>query len=249
MMQVHTTIKDRIARVRLDRPPANAMNADFIDEITASFRDLEDDESAGAIVLTGTGTVFCAGVDLKHLPDLDVDAQDRLVLSINEMCAAIFGSRKPVIAAMNGHTIAGGMVLALCCDYRIAANRGARFGLTEVRVGVAFPEATFLVMENQLSRQALRRLTQFGDNVDSQDALAMGVVDELTEPEAVLPRASERARACLEIPSGAYADVKHQLRNEPMHKINMLVRNKRDKYLGSWLSEEARAAALRVLKG
>ena len=157
-MQVHTTIESNIAHVRLDRPPVNAMNADFIEQIATCFSALEDDDRARAIVVSGSGSAFSAGVDLKHLPNLDVAEQDRLVLAINEMCAAVFCSRKPVIAAMNGHTIAGGMVLALCCDYRIAVDRNAQFGLTEVRVGVPFPEATFLVMQNQLPPQALREL-------------------------------------------------------------------------------------------
>ena len=104
-MQVHITIDDRIAHVRLDRAPANAMNAAFIDEITACFRALEDDDQVGAIVVSGTDRVFSAGVDLKHLPALDVAGQDQLVLAINDMCAVIFGSRKPVIGALNGHTI------------------------------------------------------------------------------------------------------------------------------------------------
>ena len=248
-MQVHTTIEDRIAHVRLDRPPANAMNAAFIDEITACFKELEDNAQVGASVISGTGRIFSAGVDLKHLPGLDVAGQDQLVLAINAMCAAIFGSRKPVIGALNGHAIAGGMVLALCCDYRIAADRDALFGLTEVRVGVAFPEATFHVMDNQLSPQALRRLTQFGQNIDSDAALAMGVVDELAEPQAVIERAMAKARACLAIPAGGYAQVKHQLRGSAMQKIQVLVERKQDKFLGGWLSEEARTAAMHVLHG
>lgn len=248
-MLVHTTIADRIAHVRLDRAPANAMTAPFIDEMTACFRALEDDDGVGAIVVSGRGRVFSAGVDLKHLPGLDVAGQDQLVLAINAMCAAIFGSRKPVIAALNGHAIAGGLVLALCCDYRIAADREALFGLTEVRVGVAFPEATFHVMANQLSPPVLRRLTQFGQNIDSQAALALGVVDELAAPDAVIARARDKAVSCLEIPANGYAQVKHQLRGSAMQKIEMLVERKQDKFLGGWLSDEARTAAMQVLNG
>lgn len=178
-MQVHTTIEDRIAHVRLDRPPANAMEPVFLDEITACFRTLANDDTVGAVVLQGTGNVFCAGVDLKRLPALDIAEQDRLVLAINRTCAAVYGLPKPLIGAINGHAIAGGMVLALCCDYRIAPERDAGFGLTEVRVGVAFPEVAYAVIEEQLPRPALRRMIQFGQNVDGRAALQLGAVDEL----------------------------------------------------------------------
>ncbi len=112
-MQVHTTVEDRIAYVRLDRPPANAMEPVFLDEITTCFEALANDTRVGAIVLCGTGKVFSAGVDLKHIPGLDVAAQDQLVLAINRACAAVYCQTKPVIGALNGHAIAGGMVIGL----------------------------------------------------------------------------------------------------------------------------------------
>ena len=246
-MQVHTTIEDQIALVRLDRPPANAMEPNFLHEIADCFEALDSNGDVKAIILTGTGKVFSAGVDLKQLADLDVAGQDRLVLAINRMCASVYCTLKPVIGALNGHAIAGGLVLALSCDYRIAVEGDAQFGLAEVRVGVPFPEVPYAVVEEQLPRPALRQLIQFGDAVDVADALAMGAVDEVVPADRLMDRAAEKARACLAIPSHGYSEIKRQQRGAAIEKMRSLVKENRDKYLGGWINDEARTAAARLL--
>ncbi len=246
-MQVHTTIHGQIAQVRLDRPPANAMEPDFLHEIADCFDALDGNDDVKAIILTGTGRVFSAGVDLKQLAGLDIPAQDRLVLAINRMCASVYGTLKPVIGALNGHAIAGGLVLALACDYRVAAAGGSQFGLAEVRVGVPFPEAPFAVVEEQLPRAALRQLIQFGDPVDVGTAQAMGVIDEIVAPDELMARALEKAQASLAIPSQGYAEIKNQQRGAAIEKMRNLVKENRDKYLGGWINDEARTAAARLL--
>jgi enoyl-CoA hydratase len=248
-MNVHTTLEGGIALVRMDRPPANAMEPGFLEEIATTFEALAADSSARAIILTGTGRVFSAGLDLKRVPDMDAAGSDAVVLTLNRAFAAVYGLEKPVIGALNGHAIAGGMVLALCCDYRIAQETGAMFGLTEVRVGVPFPEVAYAVIADQLPPQTLRRMIQFGRNMDASAALQSGAVDELVPAADVLRRAREMALACLAIPARGYAEVKKQLRGPVIERNQMLVSSNQDKYLGRWIDDCARRAALEVLKG
>ncbi len=247
-MHVHTTQIDGVTHVELARPPANAMVPDFLDEIATCFHAFQSDDAVKTIVLKGNGRVFCAGMDLKAAAGVaDIAGSDALVLSFNRAFSAVYGCLKPVIGAINGHAIAGGMVLALCCDYRIAASVNAQFGLTEVRVGVPFPEAAYNVIADQLRPETLRCLVQFGENVDPDTALAWGAVDELAEPEDVVERAHQKALTCLKIPPRGYAEVKRQLRGPTISKNAELIALNRDKHLGRWLDNAARKAALDVL--
>ena len=248
-MEIHTTLSDRIAHVRLDRPPANAMVTDFLKQIAARFHELETDRSVAAIVLQGNGRTFSAGMDLKAAAELDADGSDRIVLAFNEAFAAVYGTSKPVIGAINGHAIAGGMVLALCCDYRIGPDRDALFGLTEVRVGVPFPEVAYNVIADQLPPDTLRRMIQFGENMAPQEALDRGALDELAAPRDVVGRTIEKAQHCLAIPPRGYADVKRQLRGDVMARNAALVEKSWDRYLGAWLDDDARQTARKLLAG
>src|SRR4051812_7941438 len=110
-----------------------------------------------AIVLTGSGTFFSGGVDLKLAPTLSEAEQAGSVKSINELFLGWYGFPGPVVAAVNGHAVAGGLILALCADFRVAAL-GARVGLTEVRVGIPYPVAAMMCVKAELDPRAARRL-------------------------------------------------------------------------------------------
>jgi enoyl-CoA hydratase/carnithine racemase len=249
MRFVTIDIEDRLATLTMAKLPANTMEPEFLGELTQSFHTLSADPAVGAIIVTGLNAVFSAGVDLKSVPGLDVAGQDALVRGLNSAYAAAFGCPKPVVGAINGHAIAGGMVLALCCDYRIAVGGKARFGLTEVRVGVPFPDVPYAVIAHQLGAAALRRFAQFGDNIDAETAFGWGALDEIVAPSELMARAREKALACLAIPPGGYAKVKWQLRGAAVEYCNRVVAEDTDRHLGAWISDEARAAALQVLKG
>ena len=131
--------RDGIAVVRIDRPPANAMSPELLEEGAAVLDTLARDEPR-AVVLTGRPGFFSAGADLKLIPTLDASGQRRMVEGINRIFGAWYGFPRPVVAAVNGHAIAGGMVLALCADHRVGSTEG-RYGLTEVAVDVPYPAA------------------------------------------------------------------------------------------------------------
>jgi enoyl-CoA hydratase/carnithine racemase len=139
--------------VALKRPPANAMNIEFLEQIAAVFDRLGRDSSLRSIVLTGHGKSFSAGVDLKAVPHYSDADQRRMLTALNRAFLAVYGFPAPVIGAINGHAIAGGLVLALCCDWRIAVNTQFLAGLTEVRVGVRYPVAAIeIVRRNCVQR-------------------------------------------------------------------------------------------------
>ena len=153
MSSVTSSISDGVMLVRIDRPPANAMNVELLAEICDAFERAAADIPR-ALVLAGADRVFSAGADLKAVPGYGPEDQQRMVTRINEMAIAAYGLRCPVIGAITGHAIAGGMVLALCADYRIASSDG-RYGLTEVKVAVPYPQAAIGIVRAELSPPAV----------------------------------------------------------------------------------------------
>jgi enoyl-CoA hydratase len=145
------------ALVTLRRPPANAMNPELLEEIAAVFQRLGQDRSVRSVVLTGQGKSFCAGVDLKALPSFDEAYQRRMVDALNRAFYAVYSCPVPVVGAINGHAIAGGLVLALCCDWRIAAKAQFLAGLAEVRVGVPYPVGAMEVVRQELRPDVARQ--------------------------------------------------------------------------------------------
>src|SRR3954454_9784485 len=129
----HITIEMRgeIALLTVDRPPANAMSPGLLAEGVAAAREIEQ-SNAAAVVIAGMPGYFSAGLDLKIAPTLDADGQRDLVRGINELFSAWFAFPRPVVCAISGHAIAGGLSLALCGDWRVVGHRG-RFGLTELK--------------------------------------------------------------------------------------------------------------------
>lgn len=204
---------DGIAVVRMQRPPANALDLALLAEgrdVVASLRE----EAPRAVVLVGDGDFFSGGVDLNVAPGLSAADQVEMVRGINALFAAWFGLLRPVVAAVNGHAVAGGLILALCADHRVVGPLG-RFGLTEVKVGIPYPVMALGVVRAELSPQAARRLVLGGELLGAEDMVAMGVFDELVSTrEAVLERALVVAASLAEAPGDTYERVKAQLRRD-----------------------------------
>jgi enoyl-CoA hydratase len=229
--------------VRINRPPANALVPELLEEGRALVEELRSDPPP-AVVITGAGEFFSGGVDLKVAPALSTDEQRRMVAGINELFCAWYGFWRPVVAAVNGHAVAGGLILALCADYRVGA-KGARYGLTEARVGVPYPAAAIGVVKAELAADVARRLVLRAELIDSDLAGEWGVMDELAPAVQVLERALGVARGLAELPPHTFAEVKRGLRGATFDAIRTAVGE--DPMGGGWLHAETQAAAEAML--
>lgn len=236
-------LDDGIAVVRIERPPANALAPDLLAEGATLVERLRADLPA-AVVLTGSASFFSGGVDLKLAPSLSEEQQRGMVEGINRLFCDWYGLPRPVVAAVNGHAVAGGLILALCADRRIGA-RGATYGLTEVRVGAPYPAAALGVVHAELEPRAARELVLGGELIDAQRALELGALDELRDAEAVVPRSLEVARELAALPSGTYQTVKAQLRGEALTAMRSAAET--DPLAAGWLSAETGDAARAAL--
>ena len=189
-----------IREIRLDRAPVNALEPDLCMQLVAALREAVADGVAG-IVLAGGPKVFSAGLDvpfLLALPDRAalLDAWERFFLAARELAACPV----PVAAALNGHAPAVGCVLALCCDYRVMASGPFRIGLNETQVGLVAPEGIQRLMRRVVGAHRAERLLVAGAMVESADALAIGLVDELAGIDEVPTRALAWLQQLLQLP-------------------------------------------------
>ena len=201
MPLIETTLHGDIHELRLARAPVNALNPALCEALTQA---LSDALSAGAqgIVLAGGPKVFSAGLDVPYLLALgdDQDALLRAWTVFFDAARALAACPVPVVAALAGHSPAGGCVLALCCDYRIMAEGPYRIGLNETQVGLVAPEGIQSLMARMVGPHRAERLLVAGEMVDSSEALRIGLVDELTGIDDVATRARVWLVGLLQLP-------------------------------------------------
>jgi enoyl-CoA hydratase len=231
MPHVSLERSEQVAVLKIDRPPANAMSLELLDDVVAALRAVEGDPPR-ALVLTGREGFFSAGVDLKAVPDYGPDEQRRSVEGINEMALTAYALPCPVVGAITGHAIAGGLVLALCTDLRVA-SKGGRYGLTEIKVGVPYPQAAIGVVKAELPVHAARALVLGNQLVGAEECVRLGVFDEALDPPEVLPRALELAGTLAGFPPEAYARTKGELRTATVERLR--IRAAEDPLLAAWV--------------
>jgi enoyl-CoA hydratase len=250
---VHVERQGEVALLRIDRPPANAIEMELGEALRAAFdgllRDAPDARRPGALVLTGSERFFSGGLDLKRVPAYTAAEQRAFLRLLNRLIAGLYACPMPVVGAVNGHAIAGGLVLALATDYRVGPTSGALFGLTEARVGIPFPAAPLAVIQAELSPADLRYTALQARNFGPDEAHARGILDELQPPGAVLERALEVARDLAGMPADAYRRIKHQVRGAAIARLEELVAADTDPMLEDWLSPQAAEASAAVLDG
>ena len=211
-------LNDGIAIVTMNHGKANALDIEFCDALAARFSELKT-SNARAVVLTGQGKIFSAGVNLKRLSEGGADYIRRFLPALHRLYDAAFFHPKPVIAAVNGHAIAGGAVLACCADRRIMARDSGRIGVTEILVGVPFPALAFEVVRFAVPPRHLSEFTLTGATYATDAALKRGWIDELAEPDDLLEDALAVAHELAMLSPPAFAQTKLQIRQAVAERL------------------------------
>ena len=210
-----------IREIQLTRPPVNALNLELLRALRGAIDESVRDGARG-IVLSGAQGLFSAGVDVPELLLRDRTGVLEYWREFFSLCGTLARAPIPLVAAITGHSPAGGAVLALFCDYRVMAEGPYRIGLNEVQVGLIVPEAIQLALRRVVGTYRAERLLVSGSMIDSAQALACGFVDELTGVDQVTTRALHWLGELLALPphamlatrtlaradlAGAYADL------------------------------------------
>ena len=215
---IETSEQAGVAVLRMADGKVNAMSLEFCEALTARFTELS---SARAVVLTGTGRIFSAGVDLLRLSEGGASYVHKFLPALCAMFAAVFSHAAPVVAAINGHAIAGGCVLACAADRRLMAREGGRIGVTELLVGVPFPPVAMEIMRDATAPQLFADAILSGATFTPLEALARGWVHEVVEPPALLERAVEAANGLATLPPKAFALSKRQIRQPALQRMQV----------------------------
>jgi len=184
---------DRLATVTITRPPVNALNHEVIDALEAAFEELAKDESVGAVILTGAGEkAFVAGADITEFPNLNSSNGEKLSRRGQTVFQKIADFPAPVIAAVNGFALGGGLELALACDIRVVAEN-AKVGLPEVTLGIFPGYAGTQRLPRIIAAGKAKELIFTGAMIDAAEAYRIGIADHLTSPGEALNKAREVA--------------------------------------------------------
>jgi enoyl-CoA hydratase len=225
-------LADGVTIVRIDHPPVNAFDLGLVDDAVATIRGI-----TGPIVITGTGKCFSAGVDLRAFIEGGADDNDRFLAALSGAFLTVFDHPAPVVAAINGHAIAGGCVLAMAADVRLMST--GLIGLSEAAVGVPFPVAALEICRYAMGTSVTRAALE-ADNIDMRSAAQRGWIDEVVAPDDLMARAVATAQALGQHSPAAYAAMKEQLHRHARAAIDAGAELDAN-VQALWRSEETRA--------
>lgn len=215
----HGTVRE----LRLNRPPVNALNLELLAALRLA---VESAPHAGvqALVLSGSPGRFSAGLDVPLLLGLDRAAIAALWHEMFALLKALATSTIPIAAAITGHAPAGGTVLPLFCDWRVGAQGDFKHGISEVKVGIVLPPIILAALRRQVGARPAERLAVAGALVSPDEALKVGLLDEVVAPELVVQRALEWCEMVIALPSEAMAVTRWNARADLIGLFNNVER-------------------------
>ena len=233
-----------VLELRLERPPVNALDPALVHALHDAIRTAPA-EGAKALTLSGMPGMFSAGLDVAALLELDRAGMGRFWDGFFSLLRAIAVSPIPVCCAITGHSPAGGAVMSIFCDYRIAAQGKFKIGLNEVQVGLPVPRVILAGLKRIVGERQTERMAVRGLLVSPDEALASGLVDQVLPPEQVVPAAVAWGHAVLKLPPKAMHITRGVLREDYPALFDTLLARTREEMTEVWFSEESQ----RVLKG
>jgi enoyl-CoA hydratase len=241
--------RDAVAVVRMRHGKVNAIGPAFLADLG---RALDACAPARAIVLTADGSTFSAGLDLPLLVELDREAMRGFMRAFSDGMLRLFETPAPVIAAMNGHAIAGGCVLALQADVRLAADGPGLVGLNETQLGLGLPAAVLHPLLLAIPASSFATVALEGSLVPVRRALELGLVHEVVPEAELLPRALDRAARLAALPPAGVRRVKELARQEAARRVREASGAELDRWVDDWFApetrERVRAAVARLKK-
>ena len=238
------TIKRRgaLAVIKLARDVINALNQQLVDELSGAIRQASDDAQVRGVVLSSASAKFFSiGLDIPYLFPLSRDDFEHFYKSYNRMCLALYTLPKPTIVAIPGHAIAGGCILALCCDYRFIAEGRKLMGLNEIKLGVPVPYVGDCILRDLVGQRTAREMTDSGEFYESEVLLQMSVVDNVVPARQLEQEAGAKALALGEFPPKGLAMIKRNRVESVAAQITSRLAAKEEYFIECWYADETRA--------
>ncbi len=232
---------DHVAVLKLNRGTINNINLQLVNILSTALENIKKDAHIHSLVLCSANEKFFSiGLDIPELFGLSKKDFISFYKKFNQLCLDLFTLPKPTVAAITGHAIAGGCILALCCDYRIISEGRKLMGLNEIKLGVPVPYPADCILRNLISPQIAREVMYHGEFYQSDELIKMGLVDQVLPLEQVIPAAIEKAKLLGSSALKAFSLVKRN-RIEPIeHQIQQNLAERERYFVDCWYSNEAR---------
>ena len=235
------THEDTAAIISLNRDVTNALNLKLIRELSTTLCTLEQDAGTHGIVLTSANDKFFSiGFDIPALYAQPLEEFRVFYQTFNRMCMQLFSFPKPVIAAITGHAVAGGCILALCCDYRYIAEGNRKMGLNEIKLGVPIPYPADCILRQTVGFRTYRDVVDTGDFYLPATLLNMGFVDRIVPADRLLLESIEKIPEISEHPPRAFVMIKETRVAPVLSAIHASLRRREEYFLSCWYSESTR---------
>lgn len=238
MEYVFRTEQDGIARVVIRRGKVNAFNDAVIDEMSRTFAELALDPSVRAIILTGTGKFFSFGFDIPQFLGYDRERFTRYLTNFTRLYREIFLHPKPVVAMLNGHTIAGACMIATSCDYRLMVPGKARISLNEINFGSSVFAGSAEMLKLLVGHRNAENVLLSGAMYTAEEALRMGLVDRVVSEENLEAETMKVAREYAARDPDAFRSIKGLLRRSVAEQMERTERASIEEFVKIWYSEK-----------
>lgn len=233
---IETREADGVTVVELAHGKVNAIDIELAEALASTLDELG--RQRRPVVLTGSGSCFSAGVDLRRLSGDGPDYVKRFMPILSRAFMAVFDYPAPIVAAVNGHVLAGGYVVACGCDWRVMGDDGGDVGLTELLAGVPFPTAALEIVRFAIGEPMCRDLVLTGRRFDAETALAAGLVDDVVASSDLLDAAIAQANHLAGIPAETYELSKKQLHRPASDAIEQTTPRFEPSVDEAWASED-----------
>jgi len=226
-----------ICIVTLNRGKVNALNDLTVRELTECFRQLAKDESVRGIVLTGAGRFFSFGFDIPEFLSFGKPAFIEYLRTFTNFYAEIFLCPKPVVAAINGHAIAGGCMITTACDLRIMASGKGKISLNEITFGASVFSGCVEMLKHLVGGSNAQKILYSGQMYTPEEARCLGLVDDVASLQDLVPRAVEEAGRLAGRDAAAFASIKRLVRGPIADQIHQREEESIRRFADIWYSE------------
>lgn len=233
-------IHNDVAIISLHREVTNALDLNLLNLLAETLERMNTDSISSLILTSSNDKFFSIGFDIPQLFEFTKKDFEHFFQTFNRFSLDLYTYPKPTIAAITGHAIAGGCILALCCDYRFIAEGRKLMGLNEIKLGVPVPYPADCILRQLVGSRNAREILNTGEFYQPEKLLKMGMVDRVLPPEQVLPRALEKAELLGAMPQEAFAMIKrNRVEYVEAHVLTCLA-EKEHLFIERWYSNEVR---------
>ena len=229
------------AVISLNNGITNALNIELLKELSAALVSIQNENQITAVVISSANEkIFSLGFDLPNLLKLERHAFKLFFEAFNLLCLQIYTFPKPIVSAINGHAIAGGCIITLCCDFRLIASGRRLMGLNEVRLGIPVPLAAEIILRQLVGNHVAEKVIFTGQLYTPDELHIYGLVDRVVKPEKLKQCALEQATMLGKNFNSAFQIMKLNTRQKVADDIKRGIEDHSEKFIDLWFSQTAR---------